>query len=97
MDVPSLPEVRQQHVVEVMDKAMAAMRDASWYARPGRAAVFHVAMRVGDDTWMPACNQRATEPGMRGVILDEGTLTDAGGISESSRCRRGGCRKRWLP
>jgi hypothetical protein len=74
---------------------MAAMRDASWYTRPGRAEVFHVAMIVGDDTWMPACNQRATEPGMRGVILNEDTLTDASGIRESRRCRRAGCRQRW--
>ena len=61
----------------------AGLRDASWYATPGRARVYHV---VNGDK--PACNSNA-------VLIDEYSVCDAGTVPKHLRCHRPGCRQAW--
>jgi hypothetical protein len=76
-------------------RPLAGTRDASWYACPGKASVYHVAVKI-DGTWMPACNttlRHGHMAGHKGAILVDESLIDA--KDARSRCARRGCKQRW--
>lgn len=76
------------------------MRDAGWYATPGRAGRYHVVVgwsAFGDETQalLAACSPvppGATSPRM---VLDDLSEQAAADVPDHMRCRRPGCRQRW--
>lgn len=73
----------------------AAMRDASWYAHPGRARRYHVIPATEETGSLEAF--KAETPSGCGITL---TVTDydtiaVGDVAAHMRCQRRGCREAW--
>lgn len=66
-----------------MSRRFAAMRDASWWNSPGRAAVYHVCRE--DKPSLSECGAAVWLAADYGCYADEIPLVD--------RCRRPGCRE----
>ena len=65
----------------------AMMRDASWYACPGRADVYHVVVEINGQ-FFPACNttlRHGHMAGHKGVILERAQQNDPRRSNKASR------------
>lgn len=60
---------------------LAAMRDASFNRKPGKAVAYHVVAQSG----LSCC----------GRLLNEGTVLPASAVPASQRCQQQGCKNRW--
>lgn len=80
----------------LMTELLAAPRDASWYARPGRAEVSHIAVTEDGKYWFAACRKGRLMHGPSITTpLVETILVPAHQVRPVRRCQRPGCKKRW--
>ena len=69
----------------------AALRDASWFASPGRAGRYHV---VADDGGSACCGMPLVLDDSRfGTVRDQ--TADPATVESWLRCQRPGCKQRW--
>lgn len=76
------------------DELMAAMRDASWFRKPGRAGRYHVVIKRPDGL-EAACGQFAFLQRDADAFRSRGAIERAADVALVLRCRRNGCRQRW--
>lgn len=73
----------------------AALRDASWYNRPGRASRYHV-IPATEETGSLGAFDAATRSscGLPVTVADYATVA-LEDVAKHMRCQRRGCRERW--
>jgi len=72
----------------------AAMRDASWFRKPGRAGRYHVIVERPSGLHA-ACGLFALLQQDANAFRSRGAIDNAMNVAPVLRCQRNGCRQRW--